>query len=295
MRKSAIFTSIMSILLGLVIFTACNKNKEYETTSPGSYAHFTGATLQTYSIPTATTGTYTVTVGTTDVSAQDRTVTFNVTSPTGAVKGTQYTLSVTGNTVVIPAGQATADIKVQGVYSQYTSGRKDTLVFSLSSPSMDPAKFQDTVKLALRGGCFEGDVILNNLKGTWAHTVETLGTGAPYGPYTTTISAVNQLTPTTGTVTVTNIWDNGWSPITFTLDWTDPNNRTAIVVPQTAIGGSNAGDLNSAYAGQTVAVRAFAGNPGTFSVCNNTLTLRMQLGVTGVGYFASLYTVNLAR
>lgn len=296
MRKTAIFTSLFGIASLLIILASCNKNNEYNLVTPGSYAHFLGAKFQSYSITSATTAAYTVSLGTTDVAATDRTVTFNITSPTGAVKGTHYTLSTTGNTITIPAGQATADIKVQGVYAQYTAGRKDTLVFTISSPSIDPAKFQDTVKLTLRGPCFEGDVNLNDFKGTYAHTTETFGTGAPYGPYVTTISAVNQLTATTGTVTVTNVFDAGWGPLTFTLDWTDPNNRTATVVAQTAIPGSNAGDLSSTYAGQTIAVRPFAsGNVGTFSACNGTLTLKMQLGVTGVGYFSNLYTVNMAR
>jgi hypothetical protein len=126
------------------------------------------------------------------------------------------------------------------------------------------------------------------------NTRETFGTSA-YGPYNTTISAVTLTSPTTGTITVTNIWDNGWGPITFTLDWTNPLATVATVVPQNAIPGSNAGDLSATYAGQTVAVRAFAGQPGTFSACNSVFTLRMQLGVTGVGFFGSLYTVILRR
>jgi hypothetical protein len=276
------------------LFTGCKK--ENTLVVAPAQVHFVGNRNQSYSITTNPATPYKITIGTTDVSSSDRTITVNVSSPTGAVEGTHYTLSgLSGKTLVIPAGKATTEVTVQGVLAQYNSGRKDTLMFVLSSPSVDPAKFSDTVKLLLRGPCFEGDVDLDAFVGAYNNTVETLGAGAPYGPYTTTISSVTKLTATTGTVTVTNIWDNGWSPITFTLDWTNPASRTAIVVAQTAIGGSNAGDLSATYAGQTVAVRPFAGQPGTFSACNGTLTLRMQLGVTGVGFFGSLYTVNMAR
>ena len=141
--------------------------------------------------------------------------------------------------------------------------------------------------------CFEGDVDLNALLGDYNKTNETFGI-TPYGPYTTSISSVNQLTPTSGTIVVENIFDFGWGPITFTLDWSDPNNRTVIVVAQSS-GIADAGTLSGAYAGEEVAVRPFAGQPGTFSACKGTLTLKMQLGVAGLGYFGELYTVNMAR
>lgn len=284
----------------LVIFIAmvgCNKDKPYEIKELEPEVHFVGDVNQSYSIVTNPPPVHTITVGTTDVADVDRVVGVNVSSPTGATAGTQYTISgLTGGTITIPAGKSTASFTVQGNYASYaTSGRKDTLVFSLKEPSIKTSGFLNTVKLALRGPCFEGDIQLADFLGVYNNTIETFGSGAPYGPYRTTISNVTQLTPTTGTITVTNIWDNGWSPITFTLDWTNLNNRTVTVVSQPAIGGSNAGDLNSAYAGQTVQVRPFSGQPGTFSWCNGKLTLRMQLGVTAVGFFAGLYTVNMSR
>jgi hypothetical protein len=297
MKKiTSLFTICLAVAGVAAILASCDKNKPYDLIVAEPQVHFTGSKFQNYQMTASPAPVYKVNLGTTDVSSSARTVTVNVSSSTGAVAGTHYSI-VGGNTITIPAGQAVASIDLQGVYAQYTTGRKDTLRFTLAQPDVAPAKFQDTVYVILRGPCFEGDVTLSAFSGAW-RAIETLGTGAPYGPYNTTIPAASivQLTPTTGTVTVTNIWDNGWGPITFTLDWTDPANRTVTVVPQAAIPGSDAGDLNAAYAGQTVAVRAHAaGGPGTFSACNNTFTLRMQLGVTGVGYFAALYTVNLTR
>ncbi|HEY6503375.1 MAG TPA: hypothetical protein VIZ28_05315 [Chitinophagaceae bacterium] len=292
-------TSLLTICLAgagiAAIISGCDKTKPYDTLMAEAQVHFVGSKFQNYQMAVNPAPVFKVNLGTTDVSSSARTVTVNVSSSSGAVAGTHYSLPG-GNIVTIPAGQATAALDLQGVYNQYTSGRKDTLRFTLAQPDIAPAKFTDTIYVILRGPCFEGDVTLNAFAGNWT-AIETLGGGSPYGPYPCTIpiASITQLTPTTGTVTVTNIWDNGWGPITFTLDWTDPVNRTATVIAQNAIAGSNAGDLNSAYAGQTVAVRPFAGSPGTFSACNNTFTLRMQLGVTNVGYFAALYTVNLTR
>lgn len=243
--------------------------------------------------------TYKVKIGVTTVSNVARTFTIGVNSNTGAVQGTQYSLNKT--TVTFPAGKVIDSVIVKGVFAQYqTSGRKDTIKLFFTGAKTSISTYNDTFKLFMRGPCFEGDVTLSSFLGTYARTTETFGTGAPYGPYTTTVTAVNQLTPTTGTITVANIWDSGWGPLTFTLDWTNPNSRTATVTANTGISGSNAGDLNATYAGIPIAVRPFAGQPGTFSACNGTLTLRMQLGVgstngTVVGYFGSLYTVNLVR
>lgn len=295
--KLFLTNKFLSIAVLLLLATAISCKKKEALTIPSELATFAGKSSGSYSVTNAADDKYEITVGFTTVTSADRQVSFAVSSPTGATSGTHYTL-VTSGIVTVPAGQAIAKIIIKGVYAEYTSGRKDTLIFTITDNSDARATgFDNKFTLLMRGPCFEGDVTLSAFAGNWT-AIETLGTGAPYGPYATTIPAASiiPLTATTATITVTNIWDNGWGPITFTLDWTDPANRTVIVVPQAAIPGSNAGDLNSAYAGQTVAVRAHAaGGPGTFSACNNTFTLRMQLGVTGVGYFAALYTVNLTR
>jgi hypothetical protein len=295
-RLISLFVLSLTVVGSIIIIGSCNKGKKYDLITPGAYVHFVGAKSQAYPVRSATVPVYNINIGTTDVVSADRVVTFKVTSSTGAVAGTQYTLGTTGNTVTIPAGQTTAVIPVQGKFSGYPVGRIDTLMFTLVMPSISPAKFSDTVKLALGDICSEGvGFTLASFVGTYARTNEAFN-GSPYGPYTTTIASVNPLTATTGTITVTNIWDNGWGPITFTLDWSNPANLTTAVVAQAAIPGSNAGDLNPAYAGMTIAVRALSTQPtGTFSSCYQTFTLNMQLGVTGVGYFAPLYQVKLAH
>lgn len=286
------------ILLALFI-TGCDKTKPYDITTPSAGVHFDGAPTQLYSVLTDPAPVYNLTVGTTDVSTVDRTVSYRVTSTTGATEGTQFTIDNSG-TLTIPAGKAEATIDIRAKYTEYEGGRRDTLIFSLSMPSLEPTEFMDTVMLILRGpsGCSEDIIDLSPINGDYANTNETFGTNA-YGPYTTSISSATFTSSTTATIVVENIFDDGWGPITFDLDWTDPNNRTAIVQPQDAIPGSDAGSINPTYAGQTVSVRVppatISAVPGTYVFCDQTFTLLMQLGVTNQGWFPALYTVNMAR
>ncbi len=288
-----------AIILLAFVMSGCDKTKPYDITTPIPQAHFDGDATQLYSIVTDPAPVYNLTVGTTDVSNTDRTITYHVSSPSGAVEGTQYTIDNSG-TVTIPAGRGEATIDIRAKFPAYASGRKDTLIFTLDRPSMEIASFMDTVTLIMRGpsGCVEDVVNVNDLLGDYVNTNETFGTSA-YGPYTTSISSATLTSPTTATIVVENIFDDGWGPITFDLDWTDATNRTAIVEDQNAIPGSDAGSINTTYAGQTVAVRvppaSLSSLPGTYSYCDQTFTLQMQLGVTGVGWFNALYTVNMAR
>ncbi len=301
MKSFSKYHFLVAFVFAVFILIGCDKTKLYEFQYPNTEAHFLGAKNQSYQILSATQAVYKIDLGTTDVTTEDREVTYKVTSPSGAVGGTHYTIA-TGNAtgkIKIPAGQSTANITVQGLFAPYNAtGRKDTIIFTLAEPSIKSSTFSDTVKLALRGSCFEGDIVLSELLGNYANTRELFGT-SPYGPYLTKITAAVSTGVKTARITVTNIWDNGWGPIQFDLDWNDPLNTSAVVVPQNAIPGSNAGDLSATYAGQTIAVRApsatLAVTPPTYSYCLGKFTLKMQLGVTGVGFFGTLYTVNMAR
>ena len=288
MNKSINRLIVFLLVASFATFAGCKK--EDAITIPPEQVHFLGETAGSYTIVVPN-SSFKVKVGVTTVSNVDRTFTISVSSPTGAASPAQYTLSKTS--ITIPAGKAIDSIEVKGNFAAYQSGRKDTLVFNITQAGKE-AGFNSTYKLALRGPCFEGDVDLNLLKGDYAKSNEDFG-GAPYGPYTTSITAVSNTSPTTGTITVANIFDAGWGPIKFNLDWTNPNNRTVTLIQQSGI--ANAGTLSPTYAGRDVSVRAFAGaaGVGTFSICNQTLVLKMQLGVTGVGFFTDLYMVDMKR
>src|SRR5690606_6800539 len=129
----------------------------------------TNLTAGRYEI-TGPTVTYKVPVGVTTVSASDRTVTVDISSPTGAVEGQHYT--VDSKTVTIPAGKTVDSITVQGDYASYLSGRKDTLIFTIVEPGVKPSDYNSTFTLLMRGPCFASDINtdLNSLLGTYANT-----------------------------------------------------------------------------------------------------------------------------
>jgi len=285
-------------LIGGISLVSCDKTKVYPTTEAPALAHF----LKTSTIQYAIRGTepvdpITIGVGTSDVTNADRTVTISVTSPTGAAAGTQYNLSST--TLTIPAGEATTEFQLQGLITGYPSGRLDTLFLTITEPSVKPAQFLNKLTVVMGDICSEGNPFnLSDFLGDYDNTNELLGTSG-YGPYTTSITAATPITATTAQISVMNIFDDGWSdPINYILDWSDPNDKTATCVENLAIGGSDAGTLNSAYAGMTIAIRQASGYTGSFSSCDQTFTLVNQLGVSNLGWFgipANLYTVTLAR
>jgi hypothetical protein len=294
--------SLLYILAVTFLLASCDKTKPYEIEVPPAQAHFVGKATQVYAAETNPAPEFKLQVGTTDVSGSDRTVTYKVACLSGAVAGTEYNIPSgnTSGTVTIKAGKAIAEIAIQADYASYVSGRKDTLMFSLSEPSVKPAGFMDTVYVIIRGACFEGNVNLDDLLGDYDNTNEDFG--GPYGPYTTSITSVNQTSATTGTIVVDNIFDAGWAPITFTLDWTDPANRKVTLALQTNIGPATTVSSNPAYATYLVMVgpAPTAVGPGTFSICNQTLTLKIRVGLTDptptpLGWFSTPYTVNMAR
>lgn len=295
--------------LGLVMFLAafsfmlnsCDKTKLYDTTIPASEVHFVGAASRTIQVVDTINPVpvFNLQVGTTDVSSVDRVVTYNVTSPSGAVVGTSYTIATgaPSGTVTIPAGQAIATIPIQAIHDAYPIDKIDTLVVYLSEPSIKPSTFQDTVKIYIKGpsssSCQEENPVIANLMGDYA-TSEVFS-GNPAYNYTTTVSSTEILSPTTAKIGVDNIWDNGWETLYFILDWsTLPGKVTP--VPNGAIAGSDAADFG--YSG-TIQMRAHSdGNLGTFSTCpegDEAITLYMQLGVTGLGWFSNTYIVTMTR
>ncbi len=290
-------------LIGLCFFsTACNKTTPYETTIPESQSHFVGARSRTDSVIVDPAPVSNITVGSTDVSASDRVVTYTISSPSGATTGVQYTDDGNGK-VTIPAGKAIATIDIRPIYSAYANGRKDTLIFVLSTPDMKPAEFMDTAILILAGRvpCDETSptIDLSTLLGNYDNTNEDFD-GNLYGPYTTSISSAVQTGPTTGTIVVQNIYDDGWGPITFNLDWSDPANKTCIVVDG-IIPGTDAGTVfGPTYNGISLIVTepfgSIGSSPvGSFVYCQQRFSLQLEIGIDGVGYYPHLYTVNLAR
>lgn len=264
MKKILSNLTLAILFTGSILFAGCDKFEPYKTVKPESQAHFVGASAQSYSITSASAAPYTITIGTTDVQKEDRTVKFSVSSTTGATPGTQYTLSNTTGSVTIPAGQATASFTIQGNFAPYdNTGRKDTLIFTLEEPSVKIAGFLNQLTLALRGPCFDGDVTdIAEMKGNYTQTYE-----GGSGPYTTSI-AINSVSGTTATATITNLWDY-FGPLTINFNWTDPLNTTAEIPLQ----------LTDKFyaAGQPFYVRTKPGQANKFSICNQRISFSLDV------------------
>jgi hypothetical protein len=125
--------------------------------------------------------------------------------------------------------------------------------------------------------------------GSYTNTFED---GGSYGPYTSTISGITVLTPTTGTAKIDNLYDY-FGPLNINFDWTDPANiKVEIPLQQT----------NQNYAaGQPFLVRTSPGQTSTFSVCSQTISLIIDVIVDNypapgsAAYYDQAYDVNLAR
>lgn len=284
-------------LVALSVFglTACNKSEIYPVSLPDSQSHFLFKDKAVLDVQADT--TISIPVGVTQAMNSERTATIAVTSPTGAVAGTHYTLST--NTVSFSAGEVIdSSLRLTALAAPYADGtRIDTLYVTLTTPDITPMAQNDSFMVVLRhviGGCNEGAPALNALLGDYANTMEDFD-GGEYGPYTTSITSVVPVTATSAKIGIENIWDTGWGPIYFTLDWSNPDNPTTTVIAGD-VSPSDGGDLSSTYAGQTVAVRPHANQPtGTYSACDQTFTVYLQLGISGLGYFGGLYRVDLAR
>lgn len=290
--------NISKVLLAAVLVAgvvACKKNNLVADTDivPPSQSEIilpraavTNNNTVVYFIKNSPTDEYKIPVGITTVSNSARTIQFTYTSST-AQNGVHYNAPAS---ITIPAGGVLDTLRIKGVYAAYNGTRIDTVKIKITGGDVPRNQSRDSVTVIMRKYC---DVILADLMGNYANTRELWGTSA-YGPYTTSISSATPLTATTARIVVQNIYDYGWGPITFTLDFADPANFKATVVEQTS-GIADAGTLSAAYAGQQVAVRPFAGKQGTFNQCDQSFNLSMQLGVAGVGWFGNEYTVTMKR
>jgi hypothetical protein len=297
MRKYSLLITLLAVSAVVGVLSSCKKNNLTVDVDPlivPSRSEFAlydqvpyGKTLNAQS--SAPLDRISIPVGITTVANVDRTIQFTYSSTTGAVNGTHYTAPAT---VTIPAGKALDSLRIIGNFANLLPGVTHLVKVKITGGDVPAFTGKDSLTLTLRRFC---PVVTSALLGAYPNTNELWGTSA-YGPYNTTVASITPITATTATMVVTNIWDYGWNPITFTMDWTaaDPAAWKIDVVPQSS-GIADAGTISATYAGQQVAVRAFAGQTGTWDQCSQIITLRFQLGVAGLGYFANLYTVTMKR
>ncbi|NCT75878.1 MAG: hypothetical protein GXC78_15170 [Chitinophagaceae bacterium] len=267
------------LLLGFAALTGCDKFKPYDTKVPEAEVHFLGAASQSYAMTVDPAPVFNLQVGTTDVANQDRTVTFNVTSPSGAQAGREYTLGVTSNTLTIPAGQTIATIPIQGNINYFRMAEKDTLLFTLAEPSMKVAGFQDTVRVILRGPCFDSEINFPDLLGTYTKTFE----NGSYGPYSSTITNYVPINATSGRANVNNIYNsNITAQVTF--NWATVGSFTATVPDQA---------LPFAVGGNQLFIRSTPSTTSNFTYCTPFFRLELDL-YTSAGLY-DRWTTTMAR
>lgn len=262
-----------------LLFVGSSCKKEGKIIPNQSLVHFQNQTTGNYYILNDPNSVYNVPIGSLTVSDKPRTVTYTVSSPTGAVAGTQYTIANSGS-VTIPAGQATTSIPVKGIFANYPTGRRDTLVFTITGGDEPVADYNPTFKLVLQKYC---NVDITTFAGAYNNMNDNDGSPV-YKATVATVTAANQTSATTGYIMITGLWGvPGSGPIRVNLDWTDPGNfKTDIPTGQALY-------VDPTY-GQAF-VRPVGS--GTFSSCNNTFTLKYQVYVSAGSFTAT--TTTMAR
>jgi len=272
-RLPAIFG--FSLLLGVALFS-CSKddNKIFD---PGQKAFFTPTqSTASYSIVDAN-AVYKIPVGLTApvTSGKTKTVNITATSSTGAVEGTQYSYT---KTLTFTPDKITDTIVVTGVYAQYLAGRKDVVKFTFTDAADFSPSLNSSFTLNISGPCYEGDIAFADLLGDYSETYE----NGSYGPYTSSISnLVPGSSPNTAKATINNIYDNGISA-QATFDYSTVGAFTLTVDPQaTGLG----------VGGQPLFIRTTPGTTSTFSYCNKTFTIYLDLYTSGGLYDSWVMTM----
>lgn len=270
----------LSILsLSAILFLAgCKKDTADYFVVPTAESHFQNAKTGNFYVQNIPNSTFKIPVGFTTVSNEERKITVSVSSPTGATSGTQYTLPTT--TITIPAGKTIDSIPVQGIFAGFANGRKDTLVFTITSSSDAVSAYNNTYKLVMQQYC---PVDINTFAGIYTKMNDNDGSPV-YSATVEAITAINQTSATTGYIMITGLWGvPGSGPIRVNLDWTDPGNfKTDIPTGQPLY-------IHATYGQAWVRPNG----SGTFSSCSNTFTLKYQVYV-GAGNFAAT-TTTMAR
>jgi hypothetical protein len=259
---------------------------------PPSQATFLNQRSGSYFI-TAPDITDTIPVGVTTVADKDRVVSFTISSSSGAIPGTEYTLA--NSSVVIPAGQATGYIVVKGIFAFYNGTvRKDTLLFTLTdngTVGIAPSDFNDSFTLVMRGPCVEGeDFDPAEFDGIYNNCVDSQ---SGYSSSVYPVSIISTPTgPTSATLLIQNLGaadffpqpgDPAFSPgVTVNLDWSDPSHLTASLPSQPY---------------ESVAFSAtIVGDPGGwFSSCHQTFLLNYDVLIPAFGFDSGVFTTSIAR
>ena len=243
----------------LLSLAACIKEVNDDLLDPPTYSEFgTSNLVGKYFITNTTSSAFKIPLGITTVAEMDRTIQLTIASPTGATAGIQYNAPTS---IVIPAGKALDSLVINGLFSGYPAGRRDTLVIKITGGDVPPNSYNNTYMLVMQKYC---DVDIAALGGNYVAN-EFLNNGSfNYGPYPTAVINLVSTGSTSASGQFVNLYDFGWNDISFTMDWSDPANFK-ISVPLQATGISD-----PAY------VKGSSGRINTFSSCDQSFTISLD-------------------
>lgn len=281
MRKLLLINSLFLII---VISVSCKKTGVPDVTPPSMQEIASPTLAGDYYVENSSSSEFKIPVGTTTISDVDRTINFTYTSTTGAANGTQFTAPAS---IVIPKGKAVDTLRIKGLFTAYSTGRKDNLKIKITGGSLPTYAGKDSFVLSLQRYC---TVVLANLGGNYTKTFE-----GSYGPYVTQVTNVATATATTATGKIANLFNDGWSPVNATFDWTSPSGFK-VTIPIQPTGVSYGGI--PAYVRTSIATGAIS----TFSSCDNTISIAIDI-VTSTGDLhpdvfgdvVSNYKISLAK
>lgn len=146
--------SLFYLLLFTAVFsTVLYSCKKKDVVTPNKEVSLFGAggTTASYLVPNDPNASFKIGLGITKPAPVDRVINFSVTSPTGAVEGTQYTISA--KSVKIPAGKVVDSVTLKGLFSGFPTGRRDTLIFKITGGDIPSLIGSDIYKLVLQKFC----------------------------------------------------------------------------------------------------------------------------------------------
>jgi hypothetical protein len=276
------FSKFLFASLLVLSIAACKKNNLVIDKDPlivPAYAELVLPTFtnKSYFITSDPATEYKIPIGITNVTNSDRTIQLTYTSAT-AVQGTHFTAPAT---ITIPAGKALDTLRIKGIFANYPTGRKDIVKVKITGGSA-PAFFgKDSVNVILQKYC---NVIEADLAGDYNNSFE--GT---YGPYTTTVYDLVSTGATSATAKIDNIYDIGIVGTVIKFDWADPAAFKVIIDAQ---------PTGFTQGGKTLFIRSNPAGTSTFSSCDNTISLKIDLYTTTAGvntYEVQNYTVSIAK
>ncbi|MBN8855550.1 MAG: hypothetical protein BGO55_28055 [Sphingobacteriales bacterium 50-39] len=287
---------IICLLILATAFNSCVKQK-FDTPALSEFASRPTSNKGAYFITSDPGTEFKIPIGITTTANKDRVINFTVTSPSGAVAGTQYTIGA--SSITIPAGKVMDSITVKGIYSAYAPGKIDTLIFTISGGDVPAYSGSDKYTLTLQKYC---DVVSTDLIGDYTNSGDFIAGsgGSPQNPYTVTISDWTSTGPTTASIKIHNLGATsdygfgdtsstvaGFLPadpaamgLSATLDWTNPSSFTVTIPKQTYV-------LNSYGNGPST-----ISGSGKFSSCSETfsITFKVADASTGSGTYTAVTT-----